>query len=122
MTTESTTNVMRVKIVGDQPADPADAIGRAHVGYKEGLSTAEIWERGRGVWRAKLANVAEATHLLIAHRGVIVGIGTIDGLRFFRPRVAIEGTPFERHPLLGQPDPLDNSSQNPVTFGKIQID
>lgn len=112
---------MRVKIADDQPADTNDDLGRTRTGFKDGLSNAQIWERGRGSWRAKLANVSEASHLIIAHRGTIVGVGTIDGVRLFRPRIAIEGTPLAQHPLIGQPDPLDNGSQNPVAFGRVEL-
>jgi hypothetical protein len=43
-------------------------------------------------------------------------VGTIDGVTIHGDRVAIIGRPLPNHPLIGQPDPLDNTSQNPVAY------
>lgn len=50
---------VRFKLAVDQPAPQPDPLGRERIGYRPGLSTAELWERGRGVWKAKLVSVAE---------------------------------------------------------------
>ena len=46
-------------------------------------------------------------------------VGTIDGVTIHGDRVAIIGRPLPRHALIGQPDPLDNASQNPVAYGDL---
>jgi hypothetical protein len=46
-------------------------------------------------------------------------VGTIDGITLHGERLAIIGRPLPSHPLVGQPDPLENGSQNPVAYGDL---
>jgi hypothetical protein len=58
--------------------------------------------------------------LLISHAGVIRMVGTVEGVRKHEGgRLGIEGKPLSDHPLIGTPDPLHNSSQNPVAYGTV---
>lgn len=111
---------VRFKLAVDQPTPQPDPLGRERIGYRPGLSTAELWERGRGVWKAKLVSVAECDLVIIAHEGIVVLVGSVDGVTFAGDRIAVMGTPDPTHPLIGQPDPLHNGSQNPVAYGEIQ--
>lgn len=110
---------VRFKLGADEAAPQPDPLGRVRIGYAAGLSTAELWERGRGVWKAKLATVADCDLVILAHSGVVVLVGTVDGVTFADDRIAVTGTPDPTHPLIGQPDPLDNASRNPVTYGTV---
>ncbi|WP_170947920.1 hypothetical protein [Glutamicibacter sp. BW77] len=52
-------------------------------------------------------------------------VGTIDGVHKFEgrgDRLAIAGAPLPDHPLIGQMDPLDNTSQNPIAYGFINME
>lgn len=95
-------------------------MGRTRIGWRAGLTPADLWERGRGVWRVNLGNAASADLLVLTNlEGVIVLVGTITGARFIGDRVALDGVPDPHHPLIGQPDPLVNTSTNPVRYGQL---
>jgi hypothetical protein len=120
MTNQREVNVVRIKLGPDRAAPQPDALGRSRIGYAPGLDASELWERGRGVWRARLEKVADAQLLLIASAGTVVLAGSVTGVTFHDGRVAIVGDPDPTHPLIGRPDPLDNSSANPVAYGTIE--
>jgi hypothetical protein len=110
---------VRVRLGRDIPAVANDALGRERVGFQEGLSTHEVWLRGRGVWKMQPDRVLTSQLLIIANGGVVRMVGSIDGVTIHGDRVAIIGRPLPKHPLIGQPDPLDNTSQNPVAYGDL---
>jgi hypothetical protein len=112
--------VVRVKLGPDKVAPQPDPLGRARIGFAPELSAADPWDRGRGLWRARLDKVADAQLLLITSAGTVVLVGTVTGVSFHDGRVAITGTPDPRHPLIGQPDPLDNSSPSPIAYGTLE--
>jgi hypothetical protein len=113
------TRAVRVRLGPDIPAVANDALGRERVGYRERLSTHEVWLRGRGVWRMQPDRVITSQLLIIANSGIVRMVGTIDGVTIHGDRVAIIGRPLPHHPLIAQPDPLDNTSQNPVAYGDL---
>jgi hypothetical protein len=115
-------NVVRVRLGADHSAVVNDALGRERVGFREGASANELWQRGRGVWRMQPDRVIASQLLLIAHAGIVRLVGTIDGVTIHGDRLAIIGSPMGDHPLVGQPDPLDNASQNPVAYGTLDAD
>lgn len=110
---------VRVRLGPDIPAVANDALGRERVGFRDGLSTHEVWLRGRGVWRMQPDRVLTSQLLIIANTGIVRMVGTIDGVTIHGDRVAIIGRPLANHFLIGQPDPLDNTSQNPVAYGDL---
>ncbi|HRW18384.1 MAG TPA: hypothetical protein P5181_06020 [Dermatophilaceae bacterium] len=110
---------VRVRLGPDIPAVSGDALGRERVGYRDGLTPAEVWLRGRGVWRMQAARVIDSQLLLIANAGLVRMVGTIDGITLHGERIAILGRPLPEHPLIGSPDPLENGSQNPVAYGDL---
>lgn len=110
---------VRVRLGPDIPAVTGDALGRERVGYREGITPAETWLRGRGVWKMQAARVIDSQYLIIANSGLVRMIGTIDGITLHGERIAIIGRPLPEHPLVGQLDPLENGSQNPVAYGDL---
>jgi hypothetical protein len=111
---------VRVRLGPDIPAVVNDALGRERVGFRGGLSTHEVWLRGRGVWKMQPDRVITSQLLIIANAGVVRMVGTIDGVTIHGDRVAVIGRPLPNHPLIGHPDPLDNTSQNPVAYGDLR--
>lgn len=111
--------IVRIKLGDERPAPQPDPLGRARLGYVDGLTTGELWERGRGVWKARLATVAEADLAVLVARGTVQLVGTIDGVTFHGDRVAIEGRALRQHPLIGTPDPIPNQSRNPIAYGTV---
>lgn len=119
-TTSKNIPVVRIKIAAEQAARRVED-DRKLIGYRDGLSTTELWDRGRKAWKLKADKVLASELLVISHGGVVRGVGTIEGVSKQGDRLVIEGTPIANHPLIGQPDPLHNTSQNPVTYGHINL-
>ena len=123
MTTETTKSisVVRIKIAAEQAARREEDT-REYVGYRDGLDYKELWDRGREAWKMRAENVLACELLVIAHGGVVRMVGTVEGIRkHVGGRLGIEGTPIPNHPLIGQPDPLHNTSQNPVAYGRVTL-
>ncbi|MFW0785201.1 hypothetical protein AAFP35_11815 [Gordonia sp. CPCC 206044] len=111
---------MRIELASECPADQPDPLGRAYCGWRDGLSPAEAWDRGRGVWAARAADVMGNSLLLITFAGEVKMVGTIDSVTRYNGRVAVTGCPLPNHPLIGQPDPLaDYDSDEPIVFGTV---
>jgi hypothetical protein len=110
---------VRIRLADERPASQPDPLGRSQVGYVPGLRPAELWDRARGVWKAKLATLAECVLAVIVHDDVVVGVGTVEAIAPHEDRVAIDGRPLADHPLVGQRDPLYNTSRNPITYGPV---
>jgi hypothetical protein len=120
-TTRKSIPVVRIKIAAEQPAR-RDTDERELIGYRDGLSTLDLWNRGREAWKMRAEKVLSCELLLISHAGVIRMVGTVEGIRKHEGgRLGIEGTPMSDHPLIGAIDPLDNSSQNPVAYGNVVL-
>ncbi|MFG1913022.1 hypothetical protein [Kribbella sp. NPDC048928] len=113
-------SAVRVKMGAGRTAPQPDPLGRALIGYAADLAPAELWERGRGVWKAKVAAIAESDLAILAVDGQVVMVGTVNGVTFHEDRVAISGRPLPTHPLIGGPDPLHNDSRNPIAYGLVR--
>lgn len=111
--------VVRLRLGAERPAEQPDPLGRTLIGYAPELSSAELWLRGRGVWRASWDAISAARLAVLVYDRVVVGVGTVDAIEPAGNRVAIVGRRLEGHPLLGQPDPLDNASRMPLVYGEV---
>lgn len=120
MTISKTTPVIRIKIAAEQPAR-RDNDARLKIGWREGLDQRDLWDRGREAWKLKAEKVLACELALIAHAGIIRAVGTVHGVSKVGDRLIIEGAVIEDHPLVGQPDPLHNTSQNPVAYGEVRV-
>lgn len=118
--TNKTIPVVRIKIAAVQPARRPDD-DRATIGYEDGLSAEEVWERGRKAWKMKPEKVLAAELALICHGGIVRAVGTVSGVSKQGDRLVIEGTVIPSHPLVGRADPLHNTSQNPITYGSVSV-
>jgi hypothetical protein len=121
VTTSKPIPVVRIKIAAEQGAR-RNSDTRDLIGYREGLEARQLWNRGREAWKMRAEKVLGCELLLISHGGIIRMVGTVEGIRKHEGgRLGIEGTPIPDHPLIGQPDPLHNTSQNPVAYGTISL-
>jgi len=120
MSSSEEIHVVRIKIAAEQPARREDD-PRLKIGWREGLDQKTVWDRGREAWKLKADKVLSCERALIAHGGIIRAVGTVEGVTKLGDRLIIEGEVIEDHPLVGQPDPLHNTSQNPVTYGIVQM-
>ncbi|AWK76987.1 hypothetical protein CBI38_36910 (plasmid) [Rhodococcus oxybenzonivorans] len=108
---------LRVTLPTVSPAEPDDPLGRTHVGYAPGLTSQELWERGRGIWKFRADHVAASKIMLLVHDKTVVLVASITGLTLHRGGLAILGEPLTDHPLIGRPDPLH--TPNPLAHGII---
>jgi broad specificity phosphatase PhoE len=121
VTTSKPIPVVRIKIAAEQGAR-RNSDTRDLIGYRDGLDARQLWNRGREAWKMRAEKVLGCELLLISHGGIIRMVGTVEGIRKHEGgRLGIEGTPIPDHPLIGQPDPLHNTSQNPVAYGTISL-
>ncbi|MBU2698801.1 hypothetical protein CCO04_27310 [Pimelobacter sp. 30-1] len=102
-----------------RPAPASDPLDRRLLGYADDLSSDELWTRSRGVWKAKLATLADAQLAVVVHDGRVVQVATVEGVTFLDGRVAIDGRPLPGHPLVGLPDPIPNASPQPIAYGVL---
>lgn len=112
-------SAVRVRLHDEQTAPAHDPLGRLLIGYRQGLTAEQLWERGRGVWRWQLEHVAASTHLLIVHDRTVVAVGSIAGVMFHAEGLAIVGEPIKSHRLIGTRDPL--YSANPLAHGTVHM-
>lgn len=119
--TDELTPIMRTRLLTEREnSDVNDPLGRDYIGYREDLSTEELWERGRGPWRCDPVRMLRSKILVITNPDdVVVMVGTISKVAMVNDRVLVEGDPLIHHPLIGGDDPLVNSSFNPVAWGEI---
>lgn len=99
-----------------------DPMGRTHTGFRPGLSTAELWDRGRGLWKSSADRILAAELLLIVYNRAVQLVGTIQGVMKHGDTLEIVGVPLPDHPLIGKHDPLDNNSHNPIAYGQISTE
>jgi hypothetical protein len=114
---------VRFKLGEYRSTNGDDPLGRPHVGYFPRMTEQEAWDAGRGVWKMNRQRAARQKFSLIVGEGQVRAIGEVTG---FRPtddgdRVELVGHLLEAgHPVydayMGQPDPIDNGSQNPVAY------
>lgn len=113
-----TKQVVRIKLGDEKRAPEDDDMGRDLIGYRDGLTADEIWERGRGCWKLSPERALEADLLVLTHSGRVLLVGSVRGItKASDGRHIIEGRPIPDHPLVGEADPWENKSLNPVAYG-----
>ncbi|MFI7510671.1 hypothetical protein ACIBSS_28025 [Micromonospora aurantiaca] len=111
--------MIQIRLGHYEPCDPAeDCLGRTHIGYREGMTEAEAFEAGRGVWKLKADRVLDQDEVQIINLdGTVVAVATITGItKCEEGRQAIEGTLLTGDPRVGQPTTTPHLSRNPVGY------
>ncbi|WP_280454168.1 zinc-ribbon domain-containing protein [Nocardia brasiliensis] len=112
-----TTLALRARLDPAEVPVTGDPLGRTFLGYREGLGPAQLWDRGRGVWRFQAQHIVASTLLLVVHDRHVVLVGSITGLTIHPQGLAVLGEPLPDHPLIGHLDPLH--TPNPIAHGAI---
>lgn len=115
---------VRVKLGSYEPVEAGhDPLGRRSVGYFPRMTEAEAWEAGRGLWKMNTERLARQRFALIVAEGVVRAVTELSGHTPMEDRIALEGALVEvGHPLhdyVGQPDPVETGSQNPVGYAEL---
>ncbi|HUN33876.1 MAG TPA: hypothetical protein VMU95_17845 [Trebonia sp.] len=111
---------VRLRINTYEPVQ-ADPLGRAFTGYFPRMTEQEAWEAGRGLWRMNADRVSREKFALIVGESKVRAVGQVTGIALHGDRIELQGHVLaEGHPVrdayLGQPDPVENCSQNPVAY------
>lgn len=114
---------IRLKL-GTYDTVEADPLDRGYIGYFPRMTEEEAWQTGRGVWRMKADKAARQRFAVIIGEGLVRAVGEITGVSEHGDRFALEGHALpEGHPVrdawIGQPDPVVNTSQNPVGYCEL---
>lgn len=111
---------IRIKL-GDYRTVQDDPLGRAYVGYFPRMTVEEAWVAGRGVWKMNRERAGRERFAVVVGGGAVRVVAEITGLEVHADRIALLGHPVaDDHPLheryVGQPDPVDSGSQNPIAY------
>lgn len=94
-----------------------DPLRRSSVGFREGMSVAEAWEAGRGVWKLNPSRALEQEEVqIIAPNGEVLAIAKIDTVRRHGDRFSIDGELLGSDPRIGTTTSKLVTSQNPVSY------
>lgn len=107
-----------IKLGAPRDVDPAtDPLGRSRIGADPGLTPAEAWLRGRGVWKLKADNVLTQDEVQITDKDrTILAVARITGITKHDDRQAIEGALLENDPRIGTKTPIPHPSQNSIKY------
>lgn len=110
--------MIQIRLGNYEPRDPAgDCLGRNYIGYREGMTEAEAFEAGRGVWKLKADRVLDQDEVQIINLdGTVLAVATITGITKCDDRQAIEGDMLLGDPRVGQPTSTPHLSRNPVGY------
>ncbi|MFF0182618.1 hypothetical protein ACFYPF_26365 [Micromonospora sp. NPDC005223] len=110
--------MIQIRLGNYEPCDPAeDGLGRTHIGWREGMTEAEAFEAGRGVWKLKADRVLDQDEVQIINLdGTVVAVARITGITKCEDRQAIEGELLTGDPRVGQPTQTPHLSRNPVGY------
>jgi hypothetical protein len=117
--------MLQIRIPPEQPADPEDALGRATVGSRPGMSEQEAWASGRGLYKLDPVRAGAQNEVqIIDHEGIVLAVAKITGIskhrvRYFerhRARYAIEGELLLGDPRVGQPTIMPHRIGSPVRY------
>jgi hypothetical protein len=111
---------VRLKL-GSYETVQGDRLRRSYIGYFPRMTESEAWIAGRGVWRMSADKASRQRFALIVGEGLVRAVAEITGFQVIDDRIALDGHLLPQgHPVreayLGQPDPVDTGSQNPVGY------
>lgn len=115
---------LRLKL-GNYETVQADPLGRRFIGYFPRMTETEAWDTGRGLWRMNTEKASRQRFAVIVGEGRVRAVGEVTGVSVHGDRVALEGNVLAEagHPVrdawLGQPDPVVNGSQNPISYCEL---
>jgi hypothetical protein len=98
-----------------------DPLGRSSVGFFPRMTEEEAWEAGRGCWKMSAEKLPRVRFALVVAEGAVRAVAEVMDFTAHGDRVALEGSLLGAgHPMydayIGQPDPVDNGSMNPVGY------
>ncbi|MFI8873185.1 hypothetical protein [Streptomyces sp. NPDC055243] len=109
--------MLQIQIGAERAADASDPLGRATLGWRPGMSEAEAWEAGRGIWKFNADRaLSQDEAQIINTEGTVLAVAKITGISKHDGRYALEGELLNGDPRVGRPTPSPHLSRNPVTY------
>ncbi|MFK4298190.1 hypothetical protein ABH924_003351 [Arthrobacter sp. GAS37] len=94
-----------------------DKLGRIYMGYRDGLTQQECWDRTRGLWKL------DESRALVQEEAAIVdpdwtvrAVARITGITKHGEFRAVEGDVIVNHPLVGTAWPTPSTSRNSISY------
>ncbi|MFK0074607.1 hypothetical protein [Arthrobacter woluwensis] len=108
--------MLLIRMGEERPVSVDDPLGRSHIGWVEGLTQQECWERSRGVWILNETRVLEQDLCVIVDPDWTVrAVARITGVSKAGEKRAVEGTLLQDHELVGT-DVEANTSRNSISY------
>ncbi|MCX4673549.1 hypothetical protein OG453_44135 [Streptomyces sp. NBC_01381] len=109
--------MLQIQIGAERTADAGDLLGRATLGWRPGMSEAEVWEVSRGIWKFNADRALSQDEVQIINtEGTVLAVAKITGISKHGDRYALEGDLLLGDPRVGRPTPSPHLSRNPVTY------
>ncbi|MFG2651192.1 hypothetical protein [Streptomyces sp. NPDC048436] len=109
--------MLQIQIGAERAADAGDPLGRAVLGWRPGMSAAEAWEAGRGIWKFNADRALSQDEVQIINTaGTVLAVAKITGISKHGARYALEGKLLHDDLRIGRPTPCPHLSRNPVTY------
>lgn len=101
----------------EAPVTPSDPLGRTLMGWRDGLSAQDCWDRTRGVWKLQESRALEQDIAVVVDPDWVVrAVALITGITKHGDKRAMTGTLIPDHELLGTDFPWPNNSRNSVSY------
>ncbi|MGW7067129.1 hypothetical protein ACWGII_14275 [Streptomyces sp. NPDC054855] len=109
--------MLQIQIGAERAADAGDLLGRATLGWRPGMSEAEAWEAGRGIWKFNADRALTQDEVQIINtEGTVLAVAKVTGISKHGGRYALEGKLLLGDPRVGRPTESPHLSRNPVTY------
>jgi len=112
--------MLEIKLGDYHEIDPAGCpLGRAAVGWRDGMTSQQVWEAARGFWKLRPDRAINEHKVRVVNRhGVIVAMADLRGLIRHEDRFELVGDLTESDESIGNvlPDEERSRSQNPVRY------
>lgn len=109
--------MLQIQIGAERAAEPDDRLGRTILGWRPGMSEADVWEVSRGIWKFNADRALSQDEVQIINtEGTVLAVAKITGITKHDGRYALEGELLLGDPRVGQPTPSPHLSRNPVTY------
>lgn len=113
--------MLQIRLGTLRAAESDDRLGRSTVGYHPaGMTEAEAWTAGRGVWVLRLDRALAQDEVQIvspADAGeVVLAVAKITGVTKHGDRFALEGQLLAGDPRVGKPTTTPHPSRNSIAY------
>ncbi|MCZ4120286.1 hypothetical protein [Streptomyces sp. H39-S7] len=104
-------------LLGPERAVEGDPLGRSALGWRTGMTEAEAWEAGRGVWKFKTDRaLAQEVAQVVNAQGTVLAVATITGISKHGDRFALEGRLLVGDARVGRPTATPHRSRNSIAY------